>query len=434
MRVETDSPPDAGAAACPCRRGDVAAEVARQRPLLERAARGDREAFARLYLTQVDGVYRYLLAWTGTQAAAKELTEQVFRAALAWLPITAGGEAGAPQAGVAGAPHADVHVGAWLVALARDAVTQRREAGWMAGPERADGQPPPTDALEAAARLGDPEREVVVLRLLLGHSLAHTAQLSGYSRRAVTELQLAACLAIRELTVEPGEPAPPPDLATVGSTAPGQRAAEFERRLERWDVDLTGDDPGLADALAIASSLRLAAPSQVLAPDRRFVLRLRAALASEHPEASGGGALRPARRALAALRAEMARRPRPFAATAVAAAAILVILTLQAFGSPRPPACGGRPCPTTTTPVAAPASATAVPLTSIRQATSTTSLPSTTTLAAPLSTAPPATSPASTAPRTTRPPRTTTTRQPTTTTAATTTSTTTTTTVPTTST
>ena len=439
MSVETDSPPDAGAAACPCRRGDAAAEVARQRPLLERAARGDREAFARLYLTQVDGVYRYLLAWTGAQAAAKELTEQVFHAALAWLPITAGGEAGAPQAGTAGAPQAgtagapqaDVDVGAWLVALARDAVTQRREAGWMAGPEaRADGQPPPTDALEAAARLGDPEREVVVLRLLLGHSLAHTAQLSGYSRRAVTELQLAACLAIRELTVEPGEPAPPSDLATVGSMAPGQRAAEFERRLERWDVDLTGDDPGLADALAIASSLRLAAPSQVLAPDRRFVLRLRTALASEHPEASGGGARRSARRAWASLRAEMARRPRPFAATAVAAAAILVILTLQAFGSPKPPACAGGPCPTTTTAAAAaPASATAAPLTSIRQATTTTSLPglpTTTALAAPVSTAPPATSPASTAPRTTRPPRTTTTRQPTTT--ATTTSTTTTTT------
>jgi len=431
MSVETDSPPDAGAAACPCRRGDVAAEVARQRQLLERAARGDREAFARLYLTQVDGVYRYLLAWTGAQAAAKELTEQVFRAALAWLPIAAGGEASAPQAGAAGAPQADVDVGAWLVALARDAVTQRREAGWMAGPEeRADGQPPPTDALEAAARLGDPEREVVVLRLLLGHSLAHTAQLSGYSRRAVTELQLAACLAIRELTVEPGEPAPPADLATAGSTAPGQRAAELERRLERWDVDLTGDDPELADALAIASSLRLAAPSQVLAPDRRFVLRLRAALASEHPEVSGDGALRPARRASAALRAEMARRPRPFAATAVAAAAILVILTLQAFGSPKPPACGGRPCPTTTTAAAAaPASATALPLTSIRQATTTTSLPTTTALAAPVSTAPPATSPASTAPRTTRPPRTTTTRQPTTT-ASTTTSTTTSTTVP----
>ena len=137
MSVDTDRPPTAGAAPCPCRRGDVAAEVARQRPLLERAARGDRESFARLYLMQVDGVYRYLLAWTGERAAAKELTEQVFRAALAWLPITAGGEAGAgaPGAGAAGAgaPHADADLGAWLVALARDAVAQWREAGGWPG-------------------------------------------------------------------------------------------------------------------------------------------------------------------------------------------------------------------------------------------------------------------------------------------------------------
>jgi hypothetical protein len=170
------------------------------------------------------------------------------------------------------------------------------------------------------------------------------------------------------------------------------------------------------------------------APDRRFVLRLRDALASAHAEASGGGAL-PARlrRALASLRVEIVRRPRPFAATAVAAAAILVILTLQAFGSPRPPACGGRPCPTTTTaPVAAPASGTAAPLTSLREATTPTSLPGPPTTVAPVATASPATSPPSSAPGTTRPPRTTTSRQPTTT--ATTTSTTTSTTLPTTST
>jgi DNA-directed RNA polymerase specialized sigma24 family protein len=426
MSIDTHSPPAAGAAPCPCRRGDAAAEAAHQRQLLDRAARGDREAFARLFLMQVGGVYRYLMAWTGERAAAKDLTEQVFHAALAWLPVTAGGEAGPQRAGGAGppqagaAPQADADLGAWLVALARDAVTQRREAGWMAGPDQpGDGRPPPADALEAAARLGDPEREVVVLRLLLGHSLAHTAELSGYSPRAVTELQLAACLAIRELTAEPGEPPAAP--------APrGQRAADFERRLTHWEVDLTGDDPELADALAVASSLRRAAPSQIGAPDRRFVLRLRDALASEHAEGAGGGALRARlRRALASLRVEVVRRPRPFAATAVATAAILAILTLQAFGSPRSPACGGRPCPpSTTAPVAAPASATAAPLTSVREATTTTG-PPTTTAAAPVSSAPPPTSPPSTAPRTTRPPRTTTSRQ--TTTSATTTSTTTTT-------
>jgi hypothetical protein len=204
--------------------------------------------------------------------------------------------------------------------------------------------------------------------------------------------------------------------------APGQRAAEFQRRLERWDLDLVADDPALADALAVAAALRRAAPSLVVAPDRGFVLGLRAALAGDRPQAAGGGPLRRARRALAALRVEVVRRPRPFAATAVATAAILVIFALQAFGSPRPPACGGRPCPATSVPAAAPASATAAPLTSVRQATTTTSPPPTT-APAPVSTAPPPTSPPSTAPQTTRPPRTTTTRRPTTT-AATTTSTT----------
>src|SRR5215211_9135216 len=53
--------------------------MAGQRPLLERAAAGDREAFARLYEDQVEGVYRYLLAWTGDRAAAEDLPGQLGR-------------------------------------------------------------------------------------------------------------------------------------------------------------------------------------------------------------------------------------------------------------------------------------------------------------------------------------------------------------------
>jgi RNA polymerase sigma-70 factor (ECF subfamily) len=218
----------------------VPAELAGQRPLLERAAAGDREAFARLYDDQVEGVYRYLLAWTGDRAAAAELTGQVFHAALAWLPATAAGEGEA---------------GAWLIAMARDAVAQRRGSGWIAGPAGPDeAGAPTTDALAAAARLGDPEREVVVLRLLLGHSLAHTSHLSGYSQRAVLKLQLAACLAVWELTGGARTDVAPATRATPS-------AEEFERRLGRWEIDLTGSDPALADALAAAGSLRRPSPA-----------------------------------------------------------------------------------------------------------------------------------------------------------------------------
>src|SRR5215216_396592 len=232
--------------------------MAGQRPLLERAAAGDREAFARLYEDQVEGVYRYLLAWTGDRAEAAELTGQVFGNALAWLPAVAGGEGEA---------------GAWLIAMARDAVAQRRGSGWIAGPAGPEDAPA-TDAVAAVARLGDPEREVVVLRLLLGHSLGHTAHLSGYSRRAVLELQLAACLTVWDLTG--GARAGP-----TPTTRPTPSAEEFERRLGRWEIDLTGSDPALADALAAAGSLRRAIPGYVVAPDDELVQRLRRELLAE---------------------------------------------------------------------------------------------------------------------------------------------------------
>jgi DNA-directed RNA polymerase specialized sigma24 family protein len=403
--------PDARAVACPCRHGDVAAEVAVQHPLLELAVAGDREAYAQLYDVQVEGVYRYLLAWTGDRSAAAELTGQVFRSALSWLPVTAAGEG---------------EVGAWLVAMARDAVAQRRGSGWMAGlAEQPRAPQAPGDALEAVALLGDPEREVVVLRLLLGHSLVHTAHLSGYSQRAVLELQLAACLAVWNLTggARSGQPAAHPQ-----PEAGGLLAEKFERRLGRWDVDLAGEDPGLADALAVASSLRLAAPRQVVAPDQVFVEGLREELLAaggdgqvsppeppNRPEPVAGGPGRPSaprvrRGPVATVRRWLVRRP--WAATMVATSAIVVILGLQAFGNPGPrPACVGRPCPATTTLLAAPAGPALEPPTTfglVEPATSTTPSTPATTPQASASTAPPTSAAATTAPRTTaRPPTTT---------------------------
>jgi hypothetical protein len=201
--------------------------MAGQRPLLERAAGGDREAFARLYDDQVEGVYRYLLAWTGDQAEAADLTGQVFRDAFGWLPATAGGE---------------VEAGAWLIAMARDAVAQRRGSGWIAGPE--GPRAPASGAVAAVARLGDPEREVVVLCLLVGHS--------------------------------PGPHRAPLGVQPAGRAAPS--AEEFERRLGSWEIDLTGSDPALANALAAAGSLRRAIPGYVVAPDGELVQRLRGEL------------------------------------------------------------------------------------------------------------------------------------------------------------
>jgi RNA polymerase sigma-70 factor (ECF subfamily) len=424
--------------------------MAGQRPLLERAAAGDREAFARLFEDQVEGVYRYLLAWTGDRAEAAEVTGQVFRDALGWLPATAGGE---------------VEMGAWLIAMARDAVVQRRGSGWIAGPAETEAaKAPVTDAVAAVARLGDPEREVVVLRLLLGHSLAHTSHLSGYSRRAVLELQLAACLAVWELT---GGARAGPAAATRAAASP----EEFERRLGRWEIDLTGSDPALADALAAAGSLRRAIPGYVVAPDDELVQRLghglRAERAVDNPEhlplgpavdnhehlplgsatfplrgpqqpgVADPAALRepqqpgvtgsaappspipPPAEAAAADQAGGSRRH--WVATGVATVGIVVVLALQVFNKPAPSACGDRPCPPPTTAAAAAGGGSlAPPLTTVLPSTTTSSTlpdlaPAPTTRQTSAATTPPTTRPPTSAVQTTSAPRPPTTRAPTTT-------------------
>ena len=408
MAPPPDRPPDAPTPACPCGHDNVLAELAGQRPLLERAAAGDREAFAQLYDTQVDGIYRYLLAWTADPAQAATLTTEVFHGAFSWLTVT---------------NTADTEAAAWLTAMARDAVVQRR------GPAAA---PSAADPVTAVAHLSDPKREVLVLRLLCGHSLAHTAHLSGFTGRAVLELQLSACHTISELTS--GAPAPPPQESA---------ADEFEHHLTEQipdppanpltppgsPVDLDpsppgGGHPALAGALAVAQSLRQAAPGHVVGPDADLVERLRQSLLTGEPfdpssvsphlatrthparladagapptdpgaglthpvpdaaprpgEPEPPGALGPpgpggpgpgasgARRNLApgsrgprigrvarlgawwarlsTWLAEARLLRRPWLATGVATAGIVVVLTLQAFGDPAPTgACGGRPC------------------------------------------------------------------------------------------
>jgi DNA-directed RNA polymerase specialized sigma24 family protein len=392
----------------------VPAETAGQRPLLERAAAGDREAFALLYDDQVEAVYRYLLAWTGNPAEAASLTRQVFHTALAWLPSTTTRE---------------VEAGAWLIAMARDAVAQRggtaRGAGevGVAGPTGALGAA--AGAVAAVARLGDPEREVVVLRLLLGHSLAHTAHLTGYSQRAVMELQLAACLSIGELTG--GTLAAPPAPEAQSSSA-----EEFERRLGPWEVDPTGSDPALAAALTVAGSLRQATPGYMVSPDPDLVDQLRHELATGRAGPATPAPFRRAQPEVADSAFSVLFR-RPWVATAVATAGIVVILALQAFGKPAPPGnCDARPCPASTTAAVAAVGDDSVgtPLSTVLQPTTSTTVPALAAAptAAPTSAAaaPPTTRPASTAPPTTAP-RPTTTRAPTTTapptTAATTTTT-----------
>lgn len=381
---------------CPCGHGDLAAEMDRQRPLLERAIAGDVRAFTELYEDQVDDLYRYLLAWTGDQASARELTAQVFRGALTWLPALAAEEG---------------DLAAWLLTMARDLVVEHRSAGWTAGQDQWHIDAGSPDVLVAAARLDDAQREVLVLRLLLGHSVTHTAHLAGYSARVVTELQLAACSTIWQMVSGTAvEPAPP------GSQ--DLRPRWFEGCLEGAYFDPNGD-PGLSDVLAVADALRQASAQRVPLPDDEYLRWLRGQLLGELGGDAGqrppGGASGLGR-AFGLLRLRIARHP--WVATVVAASAIGVVFGLQAAGPGARSACGDGPCLASTSAATAPvAAAPTLPTlgtTSIFSTSSTPPTTLTTTTRAP-TTAPATASPTTAAPTTQTTRRTTTTQVPTTT-------------------
>ncbi len=395
---------------CPCGHGDLVAEIDQQRPLVARAIQGDREAFVALYDEHVDDVYRYVLAWTWDSALARNLTEQVFHGAVTWLPAIAEGGG---------------DLGAWLIALARDAVGQHRGAGW-AGVEQLQGHRPPQDAFDAVELLEDAQREVVVLRLLLGHTVAHTAHLAGYDARVVQELQLAACATIWQLlSGAPPEPS--------GGDGQEDRPRWFEHCLAGAAMSMEAD-PGLSNALTVADALRQGAPEQVPLPDDGFVAHLRSQLM--HPAEEGPSQVAPAAapgrfgRAFAMAREQIARHP--WVATIVAAAAIGLVIGLQmAGGSPARSTCADGSCTATTSDESAGATSPSLPVAggggssttgALGVATSTTSRPNTTRSSSGSSTtAPPTTRQATTttrAPTTTRKPTTTT--QPPTTTSTTT--------------
>ena len=383
---------------CPCGHGDVVAEIAREREPLQRAAAGEARAFGQLYDAHVDDVYRYLIAWTSEEASARELTERVFDGAITWLPSIAEGES---------------DLAAWLVTMARDSLIEHREAGLL-GDGRIEAQAP--DVFLATTRLDDAQRDVLILRLLLGHSVAHAAHLAGYSERVVTELQYAACAGVwQSLSGAPIEP--PPDGDERG------RPAWFEHYLDSASAD-SGGDPGLSDVLAVADALRQAAPRQVPLPDDAFMAGLRARLLI-----GMGGELEPRQRrgggiaaAFTAARERVGRHP--WVTTTIAASAIGLVFGLQVAGGVSHSTCGNRPClVSTTTAAAAPEVGVGAP--SVSTAVATTVFPTTserpTTTAAPTTRRPVTTPPTTRPPTTTAPPAPKTSQEVTTTSATTTT-------------
>jgi len=170
--------------------------------VIDRARNGDRAAFAELYDTHVDSVYRYLLYRVREPSDAEDLCSEVFTRAFANI-------------------HRYRWQGksflAWLYTIARNAVTDRRrrerptveidnafalaEDGPTAHERAVHGEA--VDALRGAVRhLTTEQQEVLVLRFVENRSSREVAKMLGKNEGAIRALQFRALGRLRKLMRE----------------------------------------------------------------------------------------------------------------------------------------------------------------------------------------------------------------------------------------
>ena len=171
--------------------------------VIDRARNGDRAAFAELYDTHVDSVYRYLLYRVREPSDAEDLTSEVFTRAFANI-------------------HRYRWQGksflAWLYTIARNAVTDRRrrdrptvdiedayglaEGGPTAHERAVHGEE--VDALRGAVKhLTSEQQEVLVLRFVENLSSRQVAKILGKNEGAIRALQFRALGRLRKILHDP---------------------------------------------------------------------------------------------------------------------------------------------------------------------------------------------------------------------------------------
>jgi len=166
--------------------------------IVERAQKGDQNAFAQIYEEYFDRIYRYIVVRIRDQAEAEDLTEQVFLNTLE--SIKSFKWKGTPFS-------------AWLFRIARNQVVdwQRKMSKRQNLPlddAIVDGGVDTAVAAElnltmdelriAMTRLTDLQRQVIVLRFASDLSITETAKSLGKSDGAVKALQHSAVVALRK--------------------------------------------------------------------------------------------------------------------------------------------------------------------------------------------------------------------------------------------
>lgn len=168
--------------------------------LVQRAVSGDAEAFASLYDTYVDRVYRFIFFRVGESRLAEDLTSQTFLKA--WESV------GRYQ--IRGLPFA-----AWLFRIARNKVidnyrvskeTVSLEAALSTQPdpngrvdEKVEGHLEIEQMRVALRRLTEDQRQVLTLKFIEGLSTKEISQVTGKREGAIRALQMRGLQALAHI-------------------------------------------------------------------------------------------------------------------------------------------------------------------------------------------------------------------------------------------
>jgi len=169
--------------------------------LVTAAQAGDGEAFGQLYDRYVDTVFRFIYFRVNDRALAEDFTSETFLRALRRISTIS---------------YQGRDIGAWFVTIARNIILDHMKsarnrleittADTVEGDQR---EPSPEAAvldlltserlMAAVSRLGDEQRECIMLRFIQGFSVSETAAVMGKNDGAIKALQHRAVRKLAEL-------------------------------------------------------------------------------------------------------------------------------------------------------------------------------------------------------------------------------------------
>lgn len=171
-----------------------------ERPLIERACKGDRPAIESLYELHVDKIYKYVLFRVGHQSDAEDITGEVFVKMVEHLPRY---------------QWRNVPFQAWLYMIAKNQIIShyRRSSSRPSRPiddlDFADPQSAPdllveqhltvNEVYQAAQKLPEAQRRVIELRFGADLSVRETAQMLNKTENNVKVLQHKALQKLQKL-------------------------------------------------------------------------------------------------------------------------------------------------------------------------------------------------------------------------------------------